>query len=203
MDDLLRWVEAHPGLAGYVQALGSFVALVVAIGVPTWQRRSIERAAELTFGSVLVECHTALNVIECFAADDGLEFDIPGPPSNPPKFSEIAQDLVRATARLDRVSLFEFKPKCAALIHKLQREMSDATDLVGIYVEHEDEGVSLDLYNYGLDETVYRLMLDILNAMSAFKDKGLSEMLRRQLDRIEQRRANMPRIKRVRVKRAA
>ncbi|NWA24713.1 hypothetical protein HX866_07395 [Pseudomonas gingeri] len=33
------WVESHPGLASWVQAIGSHVALVVAIGVAWWQGR--------------------------------------------------------------------------------------------------------------------------------------------------------------------
>ncbi|WP_273823064.1 hypothetical protein [Pseudomonas asplenii] len=34
-----HWIESHPGLASWVQAIGSHVALVVAIGVAWWQGR--------------------------------------------------------------------------------------------------------------------------------------------------------------------
>lgn len=190
MNDLLRWLEAHPGLAGYAQTLGSFVALSVAIGVPRLQRRSMEEAAELMFGSVLIECHAALSMVECLVAED--EFNVPGPPLEP---ADVARRLVRASARLDRVSLFEFNPKCRVLIQKLQSEMSAATFQVEAYVE--ENSTSLDLYDHGQDERVYRLMLALLGAMRAFRNDDLSWALRSQLDIIDQRNADRPTLKRV------
>lgn len=191
MNDLLRWLEAHPGLAGYAQTLGSFVALSVAIGVPMLQRRSMEDAAELMFGSVLIECHAALTTVdECLVTVDEPEFDAPGPQPEP---ADIARRLVRACARLERVSLFEFNPKCRSLIRTLQSEVSAATSQVEAYVE--GSALDLDLYDA---EKMYRLMQGCLAAMRAFRDEELSWTLSAQLDHIDQQNADRPRIKRVR-----
>jgi len=33
----LCWIEAHPGLAAWVQGVGTFLAIVVAAGIAPWQ----------------------------------------------------------------------------------------------------------------------------------------------------------------------
>ncbi len=43
--DLLSWIECHPGTAGWVQAVGSIVALGIAIFVPYWMTKSADRLA--------------------------------------------------------------------------------------------------------------------------------------------------------------
>jgi hypothetical protein len=40
---LLGWIECHPGMAAWVQALGAILALAVAICVPAWMARSTDR----------------------------------------------------------------------------------------------------------------------------------------------------------------
>lgn len=192
MTDPLNWIEAHPGLAGYAQTLGSFIALGIAIGLPRLQRRSMEEAAELMFGSVLIECHAAVSMVECLAEDEP-EFDVPGPALQP---TEIARRLSRASARLDRVSLFEFSPKCRVLIQRLQSEMSAAAFRVEAYVE--DNSTSLDQCDYDQGERVYRLMLELLEGMRAFKNEELSWTLHSQIAHIDERNADKPIIKRVR-----
>jgi hypothetical protein len=46
MNWLLAWVQGHEALAAWVQALGSILALAVAIGVPAWQRHIEHRDRE-------------------------------------------------------------------------------------------------------------------------------------------------------------
>lgn len=48
IDNVLCWIESHPGLAAWVQACGTFVALTIAIGVPWYihQKEGEERTAE-------------------------------------------------------------------------------------------------------------------------------------------------------------
>lgn len=44
------WIEAHPGLASWLQAFGALIALGIAIGVPWWQKHQAiaqAKAAEL------------------------------------------------------------------------------------------------------------------------------------------------------------
>jgi hypothetical protein len=55
MSNLIVWMEDHPGIASWAQMVGSLVALIVAIGVPVWERRLAERAARLAFrGPILL-----------------------------------------------------------------------------------------------------------------------------------------------------
>lgn len=41
---LMDWIESHPGVAAWVQAIGSLLALVTALVLPYLQRRALERA---------------------------------------------------------------------------------------------------------------------------------------------------------------
>jgi hypothetical protein len=53
----LRWIECHPGLSGYLQVLGTMLALFVAIGAPLLielaQRRNIRRERRVRAASLL------------------------------------------------------------------------------------------------------------------------------------------------------
>lgn len=47
MHELLAWIEDHPGLASWLQLVGTLMALAIAIAVPILGRRDIEAAAIL------------------------------------------------------------------------------------------------------------------------------------------------------------
>lgn len=57
MEDSLRWLEAHPGLAGWVQAFGAVVALFVAILLnrADARERSIDRDARARNAGILLK----------------------------------------------------------------------------------------------------------------------------------------------------
>jgi len=42
---MLPWIESHPGLAAWVQAIGTILAVLAAILFPMFERRRVERAA--------------------------------------------------------------------------------------------------------------------------------------------------------------
>jgi len=44
LDHILSWVESHPGLASWVQAIGSLLAIITAMGGVWWQHRSGKEA---------------------------------------------------------------------------------------------------------------------------------------------------------------
>jgi hypothetical protein len=44
--DFLCWVEKHPGLASWMQAVGALIALAIAIGVPWWQKKQAAKQAK-------------------------------------------------------------------------------------------------------------------------------------------------------------
>jgi hypothetical protein len=44
--DVMTWVEAHPGTAGWAQAIGAILVVIVAIWVPARQRRTARADAE-------------------------------------------------------------------------------------------------------------------------------------------------------------
>lgn len=60
---MLEWIEAHPGLASWVQALGSILALAVAFFVPWVERKRAEQVAVAAIASPL-----SLSVTEFFKA---------------------------------------------------------------------------------------------------------------------------------------
>ena len=41
---MIFWIEAHPGLAAWVQAVFSVIAILAAIGIAVWQRRADRQA---------------------------------------------------------------------------------------------------------------------------------------------------------------
>lgn len=42
---MLYWIEKHPGLASWVQAIGSIIAIGIAIWVPYWQKKQAHEQA--------------------------------------------------------------------------------------------------------------------------------------------------------------
>lgn len=44
---MLIWIEAHPGLASWLQAFGSIIAIAIAIWVPYWQKKQAQAQAKL------------------------------------------------------------------------------------------------------------------------------------------------------------
>ncbi|MCM2537943.1 hypothetical protein [Burkholderia glumae] len=67
MGHFLAWIELHPGTASWVQAAGSIIALVFAIGVPAWQtshaRKAARKEAAERFRAVVQVVHLAFNYI--------------------------------------------------------------------------------------------------------------------------------------------
>ncbi len=62
---VICWIEAHPGLAGWFQAIGAILALVIALGLPALQgwlrKRHLRHAA-------FVSASSAVNHLRLFAA---------------------------------------------------------------------------------------------------------------------------------------
>ena len=44
---MLSWIECHPGLASWLQAFGSIVAIIIAIWVPYWQKKQAQAQSKL------------------------------------------------------------------------------------------------------------------------------------------------------------
>jgi hypothetical protein len=80
---VLRWIECHPGSAGWAQTVGTFLALLIAIGVPVfaaWLQRRAEREertrrskriVSLLIGEFLV---LVLKVTACYRALQTLDW---------------------------------------------------------------------------------------------------------------------------------
>jgi hypothetical protein len=45
--DVLAWIEAHPGLASWIQAIGTLAAIAFAVWLPTRERRAAQQTAEV------------------------------------------------------------------------------------------------------------------------------------------------------------
>ncbi|MBU9153178.1 hypothetical protein KTD28_00985 [Burkholderia gladioli] len=83
MGQFLDWIEHHPGMASWVQAVGSIIALVIAIGVPAWQsanaRKSARKEAAERFRAVAQVVQLAFDSIDDIvkalrSADHGKKF---------------------------------------------------------------------------------------------------------------------------------
>lgn len=57
---MLDWIEAHPGLASWVQAVGTVAALLFAVLLPQIQRWRSERAASLAARNVVFKALAAM-----------------------------------------------------------------------------------------------------------------------------------------------
>ncbi|WP_036997024.1 hypothetical protein [Metapseudomonas resinovorans] len=63
MEELICWFERHPGTAGWVQAVGSIIALVAVIGVAWWQNQKALRLImeqRIETNRQLIEAFTAI-----------------------------------------------------------------------------------------------------------------------------------------------
>lgn len=61
---MLYWIEKHPGLASWVQALGSIIAIAIAIAVPWWQKRqAMKQAQDVDRAQLRHLLHTLLDEI--------------------------------------------------------------------------------------------------------------------------------------------
>lgn len=71
---MLAWIEAHPGLAAWVQAVGTIAALLVALLLPHLHRRSVERdAARACHVSVKITIDTIWSGFFCIAGTRSLD----------------------------------------------------------------------------------------------------------------------------------
>lgn len=61
---MLYWIEKHPGLASWVQAIGSIIAIAIAIAVPWWQKRqAMKQAQDVDRAQLRHLLHTLLDEI--------------------------------------------------------------------------------------------------------------------------------------------
>ncbi len=53
--ETLAWFDAHPGAAGWFQAFGTIIAVLVAIGVPAWNAAQARNRLRMTAYQIAVE----------------------------------------------------------------------------------------------------------------------------------------------------
>ena len=72
-DLVLRWIEFHPGAAGWLQAIGSLVAIGIAIAVPAFQYRHTQQRESFKqkeyLRALLQVSQVSVAVIEAAAKD--------------------------------------------------------------------------------------------------------------------------------------
>lgn len=194
MNDLLVWLEQHPGLAGYVQAVGSLVALGAAFLMPVWQRRSVEHAAELRLGALVEQCFEALlGAQREFFPDycrDPDAIDLPGEEELVPDPAKAVREMAQAVGQLERISLYELKPHCRKLLQDLRVEMSRASAHASEYFDGDMEPCGFDadtLENY--ERSAYPLMLSIMKFAPGTDDKWLIARVQYETNLIAQEQA--------------
>jgi hypothetical protein len=66
--DVLGWIEKHPGLASWVQAIGAIAALGLALWIPSRQRlaerEEVERKRKSILLVFLVECELVISITQ-------------------------------------------------------------------------------------------------------------------------------------------
>ena len=177
----IEWIEAHPAFAGYVQMLGSILALAIAILIPFWQRQTLERAAALELRSKLKDVCLALSRVESLDEHDCLDEG----PSELETVSpaEIARDLDRACMRLGLTSLQLLEPRCAVLVQELNDELSAICLHVSAHVEGKPNAPDVDINTLvGYEASVFALVREIQNVAPLARDGTLSHFINWRLD---------------------
>lgn len=98
MQNILNWIEAHPGLAGYLQAVFSVLAILVAAWVP-WRIHDREiteqRSVRKEYGRLLIDAlrHLKSSTEDLVRLQQTYPVDLP--PEQRPDASEFGPILVR------------------------------------------------------------------------------------------------------------
>ncbi len=195
MADVLVWIEAHPGLASYIQMIGSLATLGLAFWLPHRQRRSLERAAalELRAGLRLAAC-AVISASQLFSNPEEEE---EGPPCEPPEPHKVAKELARACARLESISLQHLRHDHATLLQELQKLMERASD--GFCAWNEGDAHAFDDEEHA--QSVYSQIVKIYRAIPETKDADIAPFLTSMLAEIEEAQSDrMAGIRRVTVK---
>lgn len=104
----LDWIEAHPGAAAWVQAIGSLLALGTALLLPYLQRRTLERARALKARPVVMDMWNAARDAYYFCTDND------GSMSR----ADVADHLLRARRGIEDFPAHELQ--AAAIAHLFQ-----------------------------------------------------------------------------------
>jgi hypothetical protein len=79
MTDLLDWIEGHPATAAWVQAVGTIIALAIAIAVP-WIQQWRTRVGERRFLRYALHTEVGMVAEQCFLELKSW-LDAPPPPA--------------------------------------------------------------------------------------------------------------------------
>lgn len=182
MAELFAWIEAHPGLASYIQTIGSLTALALAFWLPNSQRRSLERAAALQLrGGLRLAASAVMSASKLFPREEE------GPPCEPPEPHAVAKDLARACSRLESVALLHLRHDHAELLQELQERMEQASDCFCAWVEGDPYAFDAEDH----EQRVYSQIIKIHLAIPKTKDADpLAPFLPAMLAEIDETRAN-------------
>jgi hypothetical protein len=193
MAEVFAWIEGHPGLASYIQMIGSLATLALAVWLPHRQRHALERATALQLrGGLRLAAYSVHSASYLFPSPQDYE-----PPVEPPEPSTVAKDLARACSRLQGISLQHLRHDHAELLQGLQERMEQASDQFRAWMEGENH----DFDSEGHEQNVYFQILQIYEAMPTTKDADLAWTLSGALAQIEEDRAErMASLKRANVR---
>lgn len=116
---MLEWIEAHPGLASWVQAVFTVVAIGIAIWIPHSDRKESERKASLGLRMPLDRLLQG-----CLAARRYFES-----PANTPQKERIQRDLAEAHAALQSAQTVLLSTACARAVQEVREFASGFDDL--------------------------------------------------------------------------
>jgi hypothetical protein len=114
MSDMLAWLEAHPGLASWGQAIGTVLAIIFALLLPRWERKQLEEATAMSLRLPLRDAWFAF-----YSAHD-YALRRPYAPSR----EKTLRALQLAIERLGHVPLHGLSTRCADALSFIRDELS-------------------------------------------------------------------------------
>lgn len=119
--NVLTWIEQHPGLAAWLQAIGTLAALGIAIGIPIADRKRLERASALAMKTLLARTMDTGEHAHAYLRRKRAET---------PEKDRVLKDLKAVDDALANFPLANLPPAAAPLFQRLREDMDGLRGLV-------------------------------------------------------------------------
>lgn len=108
---VLEWIEGHPGLAAWVQAIGTIAAVAFAVWLPMRDRRSAEKTAEVAARTPIMAAMVATTEAWNFLRSGSASFETK---------QKIAANLSAAHERLNGFALHTLSARAAVSFQEVR-----------------------------------------------------------------------------------
>lgn len=119
--NVLAWIEQHPGLAAWLQAIGTLAALGIAIGIPIADRKRLERASAFAMKTLLTRAMDTGEHAQAYLRRERAET---------PEKDRVLKDLQVVDDALASFPLANLPPAAAPLFQRLREDLDGLRGLV-------------------------------------------------------------------------